>query len=198
MTESKRQIKLKDYTERNTRWTDKAISQLGYSINLFTTLGVSYLIYLVTNNEKFPKNDFNGEFSFLLTIYFISFILIFFSVCFGFISILSRLYDFRLTRHLTFIRMKYFKLNGNTKNISDNLIIDISKESRLKIFYRTVIRTTNLISQKELESELIKSRFEELRKNANVLGELTWKAHKNQIFCLLLASFFYGIIVFIN
>lgn len=198
MSESKKQIKLKDYTERNIRWTDKAISQLGNSINLFTTLGISFLIYLVTNNAKIPKYDFNGEFSLLLTIYFISLLLIFFSVFFGFISILSRLYDFRLTRHLTYIRMKYYKLNGNTKDLSNDLIIDISNENRIKIFYKTVIRSTNLISQKELESDLIKSRFEELRKNANVLGNLTWKTHKNQIFCLFLASFFYGIIVLIK
>ena len=57
ITEEKLNDKLKEYINRNNFWSEKAINQFGYSLNLFTTIGIGLLGYLVTNREKFPSME---------------------------------------------------------------------------------------------------------------------------------------------
>ncbi len=90
------------YSERYRFWTDKAITQLGYSINLFTTVGIAFLGYLINGKSKFPQIEvFCG-----IKLYHITVILIFLSVFAGFSAILSRLYDLRITRRIVYFKKK--------------------------------------------------------------------------------------------
>lgn len=197
MTPEKKQIKLIEYSERNIRWSDNALRQLGYSINLFTTMGVSFLAYLTVNKDNFPKFSLKGEFDLGLTLYLISLLFLFSSTLLGFISILSRLSDFRITRHITLIRKINLQKNKNPSDLSDNKILDLKNVNYYSIFNKNVICSPNFIIENDLKSDSLKSKFDELRKVAAVLGNLTWVMHKGQIFLLFAASVIFGFTVLI-
>ncbi len=186
--------KLEKYTTRNRYWTEKTINQLGYSINLFTTLGVGLIGYLVTNREKFPKFEYiKGTcINYILMFYYISLILIFLSIILGFSAVLSRLYDFRLTRHLSITRKRFLQ-RKNT--IIDSKIVDISKEKYTKVFWSNVFGKTDFIRENHYENNKVIEQFEKLRKDKKILGAYTWRMHKLQIVIFIIGAFIFGLTV---
>lgn len=195
MTSEKRQIKLTEYSERTIRWSNNSLNQLGYSINLFTTMGVSFLVYLIINKDNFPKFSSKGVFDLNLTLYLTSLLLIFSSTLFGFISILSRLSDFRITRHIALIRKKNLQKDKKLSDLSDNKILDLKNVNYCSIFIKNVFKRPNFISENDFKSDMLKSKFDKLRKVTAVLGNLTWFMHKGQILLLFVASLIFGFTV---
>ena len=188
--------KLREYSERHNRWTDKAINQLGYSLNLFTTIGIASVGYLVTNREKYPKLDLDGKFDSSLALYFVSLLMIYTFALFGSISILSRLYSFRITRHLAYIRKKHLEIKNNTSGISNNKVVNLKKTNYYKVFKDNVLGKIDFINNEDLKSNNISERFDILRLNASTLGSITWKMHKYQIILLLIASLIFSLTIF--
>ncbi|RLD61152.1 MAG: hypothetical protein DRJ01_08420 [Bacteroidetes bacterium] len=175
--------KLDEYTVRNNFWTDKAINQFGYSLNLFTTVGIGLLGYLVTNRNKFPEFEYikDGDINCSLVFYYSSLVIIFISVLFGFISILSRLYDFRLTRHLALTRKRFLKRKKSKDGLINSKIIDISNDNYCKAFRKNVFGKIEFVNETHFDNGTVSSQFEELRRNSKILGAVSWKAHKIQI-----------------
>jgi|ERR1035437_3378324 hypothetical protein len=200
MTEEEFKDKLSEYISRNDFWTEKTINQLGYSVNLFTTVGIALLGYLVTNRDKFPHLyiSCDAEFNGILALYMISAITIIVSIGFGFASILSRLFDFRITRHLALSRKRFLSrnkekaLNNNSSEaLIDSKIIDISNEKYCPIFKKYLLGKAEFINETDFEESNVIEKFEELRKESKILGNLTWKFHGYQI-CL----FFLTVIIY--
>ncbi|TKG87344.1 hypothetical protein EYV94_28385 [Puteibacter caeruleilacunae] len=193
-----------EYTNRNTFWTDKTISQLGYSINLFTTIGIAVFGYIVTNRNDFPKMSFslNSEFNLILTVYILAVMLIICSIVFGFISILCRLFDFRITRHLALTRKRFLSKNKE-KALKENRekalilidFVDIANEKELDILKKHIFGNNTFISEGDLASDKINEKFQQLKKESKILGNLTWKLHRFQIGLFLLCVFFYGLTI---
>jgi hypothetical protein len=175
--------KLDEYTARNNFWTDKAITQLGYSINLFTTVEIALLGYLVTNRNKFPEFEYikGGDINYSLIFYYSSLVIIFISVLFGFISILSRIYDFRLTRHLALTRKRFLKSKKTKDGLINSKIIDISKDNYFKAFRKNLFGNIEFVNETHFDNGTVPSQFEKLRRNSKILGAISWKTHKIQI-----------------
>lgn len=175
--------KLEEYANRNNFWTEKAITQFGYSLNLFTTISIALITYLLTNRDKFPKFEYirGGDFNFTLIFYYSSLISIFFSILLGFISILSRLYDFRITRHLALTRKRYLSRIKTENGLINSKITDISKERYFKVLRKCLCCKIAFINETHFENSTVLSAFEDLRKTSKVLGAITWKTHKIQM-----------------
>ena len=196
MTNDEFKDKLNEYNTRNIFWTDKAITQLGYSINLFTTVGISLLGYIVVNRDEFPSFDFScgAKFSLLLTIYIFAILTLGFSVFFGFVSILSRLLDFRITRHLALTRKRCLTKKNNI-SLNENKVtdlIDIADSRKCPIFKKHMLGNAQFILENDFNYPvLVKDKFEVLQKESKILGESTWICHKYQIGFLLLGTIIY-------
>ena len=78
------------YREINRYWTDKALTELGYSINLFTTLIIAFLGYLVSQ-ENLISNCCSWQ---TPAFFYTSVCSAVFAALFGLASVLSRLTDF--------------------------------------------------------------------------------------------------------
>lgn len=190
-----------EYNRRYEYWSEKAITQLGYSLHLFTTIGITSLGYLISIRKEFPKLVFNCnlDFDFNLFFYFSSILLILTSIVYGFISILSRLYDFRLTRHLALSRKRFLK---RSKEREDNgLILDkIINEPRgknWKYFKKIICKKINFINENDIiEKSRFLRKFKKIQIYSKVLGTFSWKTHKIQILLFVIGIISYGITVF--
>lgn len=185
--------KIEEYTTRYRFWNTQRINQLGYSINLFTTLGLTAIGYLISHKTNFLiLKDLNEckVFTQYLTI-----TLLFFSICFGITAIVSRLYDFKLTTNINLTRKRCSNKKINLKNrlIKDNInlsiILDIISGKDF------TIKETEIIS----ESKDLITKFNKNRKICFYLGRITWNAHMIQLLLLIASSICYIISsIFLN
>ncbi len=190
--------KLKEYDSRNSYWTDKTINQLGYSINLFTTVGIAFLGYLVTNRDKFPPLEFGsaGDINCLLITYLSTIFFIFSSIIIGFASVLSRLFDFRITRHISLTRKRFLSRKKSREGLINSSIIDISKEKYCRSLWKSVFGKIEFINESDFENNKVPEKIEQLRKESKILGALTWRMHFCQIVLFAAGTFLYGLTVF--
>lgn len=204
MTESEYKEKLQEYISRNNLWTDRTITQLGYSINLFTTVGIAFLGYIITQRDKFPYLSFScdSEFSWILSFFVVGTILTVSSIGLGFGSILSRLLDFRITRHLALSRKRFLTKNKETvlnenrnMGLIDSKIIDISNERSYPVLKKHILGKTDFISEDDFKESKVIDKFAKLRKESKILGGMTWKYHRYQIGLFLLGVITYGLTI---
>ncbi len=189
--EEKQKQKLKEYSEKYKFWTEKTLMQFGYSINLFTTIGITFLTYLISIKSKHYHYGLEDCFIF-------SVIFTFLSVAYGLISVISRLYDFRLTRNITLSRKRYYREYQANPNSE---MLDRSDKFRcvfLQVF-KTVFQKTNFIEKhEENNKENFEQKFKNLQLESKILGDCSWKAHKIQIVFFLVGILFYAITIFNN
>ncbi|UYN87612.1 MAG: hypothetical protein KIT51_04955 [Cyclobacteriaceae bacterium] len=204
MTEAELLYKKNEYSKRHSFWTAQALEQFGYSINLFTTITIGFLGYLVSIRDKFPDLQFywDGEIHWPLVLYFSTLITLFISIAIGFVSILSRLTDFRISRHLSLTRKRLLSQKKNVEEdkiedkerLINSGISDTSKYSYYETFKNNVIKKIDFINQTDFKNiESMKEKFERLRAESRILGDITWAAHKTQIIFFLIAIFMYCI-----
>lgn len=189
MNSQEKEDALNKYDRRETFWTEQSLQQLGYSLNFFLTIGIAFLGYLITVRNDYPKFKFicGGSVEWRLFVYYLILISVFASVVIGTISILIRLYDLRVTRHITSARKKTAKIYSE---YLPEGYVDLSNES----FFKTVfwkIQYIHFTSQKRYVEVNIE--FERLRKQAKILGSTTWKTHYWQIGLFLFAIIMFGI-----
>ena len=197
MTDDEVNLKKREYIERNRFWTDKAITQLGFSINLFTTFGIGFLAFLKPTTDIQIVSEIvnscnvgtNSIFKILPTI------LITISISLGFISILSRLYDLRITRHLSLIRKRFFSDKKGKGLIKTNFETN-NNPNYCFIFIKTMFCKIDLIKNEDYNtdtsnSEKLKAKFHLLQEQATILGDITWKSHKLQILFFIISIFSY-------
>jgi len=192
---------LKEYHERNIRWTIESIKQLSYFNNLLLTISVAFLSFTF-KPEAFVGLGFTFEhigwsISFLVC----SLWLVVISVFLGLILTVNRLQDFNVTRKINQIRQLIFehcevKLNESTPDT-----FDLWK--RMTLIFRSIPIVTmedckNFKSLNTEEQENIKSKFSELRNIAHNLGLSTWRNTKFQILCFGLSIIMYLISLLIG
>jgi hypothetical protein len=198
MTEEKFNNKIKEYIERSRFWTEKTINQLGYSINLITFIGIGIFSYLITNSEKFLKMPLflAKEKCWAHFFFYISLILTFLSILFGIISILSRLHDFRISRHLSLIRKKYLSKKKDETGLIKTEIDRNKKPRYISTFFKNILGNQILISEGDLSNDkILRDNFVNLQEQATVLGVITWKAHTFQILLLALSLLFMILVI---
>ncbi|HTN05265.1 hypothetical protein [Agriterribacter sp.] len=139
------------YEEKNAFWTELAIGQFGIALNFFSFLSIGFLAFIVEKNEISDLLKFNLSHQLDLTKNFIllSLITCFFSVICSCLSILSRLYDLRLTRHTIWTRYRYYKehkehLKDNFLKLNNNFIMLLDN------FYSTIKKSDYYIKANSL------------------------------------------------
>lgn len=197
MTDQEQKEHLKEYSDRHRFWANQALNQFGYSINLFTTLGIALLTFLVNQKSNFSKItfDISKNIDYSLIFYIIALVCAGLIVIFGLLSVTARLYDIRITRHIIWTRKRAMK---KLKTYLPEGFIDLTKANKISNYFRTLIRKIKWIEAEHFnEKTNLIERFEALRKQAKLLGELSWKAHKFQLLTLLLTLIFYGLARFL-
>lgn len=193
-----------EYTERQRFWQEKALEQFGYANNLFIAINIAVLGYLVkqAHTEGIKINTSDWEWS--VTLLGISIIVASFSLLCGITSVLSRLYDLRLTRHIIDLRKRdyidHHKIIYKYYSKRKYRIVTISEFYSLrKNFVKTVFdRKDNYwIEDLEVDPDILLKKFHCLRIRTNKLGEFSWKTFKAQIISLCIAVIIYSISNFI-
>jgi hypothetical protein len=195
MNENKNEA-LKKYDQRETFWSQQSLNQLGYSINIFLTIGIGFLAYLISLRSKYPKIYFNihNSINWNLLIYSLTVLALFLSVLFGSSSVISRLYDLRITRHITGIRKIMLKVHNHYMPEGE---IDLTGESLFLVFFKINFRRVQFIHiNPNSIPEIIDTQFNNLRKITKLLGRLTWKTHKIQVVLVLISSLIYATTIF--
>lgn len=195
MTEEEKKDKIVEYSERQSFWTNQILNQFGYSINLFLTFGIGFFTYLVAQRNNYPKIilDCKSEIHWSLTIYLTAMFLAFISIVAGSISVLSRLYDLRITRHIILVRKRAIKKIG--KLLPDDFI-DINNDSIWINFWITLKNKLAFIVDNDFnDCEHLKKRFNGLRKQSKLLGDLSWVTHKIQVLLVIVATIIYGLTI---
>lgn len=183
------------YNERHYFWREKILTQLGYSINLFLTIGIATLGYLITQKKNFPLHEFHFEYdiNFSFIFYVFSILFLFYSILTGCISVTSRLFDLRITSHTFKIRKKTVeklkeKLPEESPQIDNKRL-----ESYINIILGDEIKSVKEADYTNLNTVLAK--FNHNRDLTRKLGELTWKTHYQQIVTLFIAIVIYGLLI---
>lgn len=194
--------KLKGYKERHQRWQDYAITQLGYVNNIILTISIGFMAFAFNNDKKFLETlsfSKDSEFSCKMFFYILTLICLLVSIKFGIITSLSRLYDFKITRHIALTRMRFCKFSKGEFSLPDydfikpkckeifNALFKIPKGIKL-----LTKQETNLLKEKP---ELMK-KFNKLRRLSHNLGIISWGGIKMQILFLLFSLILYVISLF--
>jgi hypothetical protein len=186
--------KNQDYTERYKEWREISVTQLSATNNILLTISVGLLAFSF-NKEEFNKIHFDTAQSICWTHFFYvaSIISLALSMTFGIAVLFSRLYDFRISRHLALTRKRlYSKKQGllpdddlGEINMMDRLV-GISKVLFIKLPFVTKTQIDNYQSGGQLTTD-----FNSLRRLANVLGAASWRWTKVQTLLFFLSVLFY-------
>lgn len=194
ISEEVKKEKLIEYSNRGNFWTNQVMTQFGYSINFFLTIGIALIGFIVSKRDNFNKINFlETNIDWKLLFYFISLLLVLISIIFGSISVLSRLYDLRITRHILIVRKKAMKkipryLPEETIEVKNKFL----NVFNLKIEYIV----DNDYDIKNIE--LLQSKFKALKTQSITLGNISWKSHKRQILFLMFSVVIFGVIIVIK
>ncbi len=131
----------------------------------------------------------------------LSILLLITSISAGIITALSRLYDFRITRQITYIR-KYYYSNKNKslpkykyEIISNNFKKFWSliwKAILILVYYKTyTFEEDDILTIPE--NKILQEQFIKLRKDSYILGILSWASLKIQFRTLLVSLILYAI-----
>src|SRR5690606_16054713 len=181
--------KLNEYKQRYKEWRDISVTQLSNVNNILITLSTGFLIFAVENK----KSDFSFSCITLNNVLFgTSIVFMCFSVGYGIVVLFSRLYDFRISRHLALCRQRFY--NTHKHALPDNYLGKSDYTDRIKVFWGTILRKIDFINQEEIKTgrnQSIKDRFNKLREKADVLGKATWIWTKYQVLFFLMSAALY-------
>lgn len=185
--------KLNEYKQRHKEWRNISVTQLSNANNILITLSTGLLALGLTPRTA-PYNSFS-------CIEKISFILLFISVCYGLAVLFTRLYDFRISRHLILTRQRFYKKHIENKEykkglLPDNYLGDVCCCDRIRIFSQILFCKIDFINKDDIETQPfkdIKNRFNALRREADILGSATWIWTKFQVLFFLISALIYFI-----
>lgn len=200
--------KLKEYKERHTRWQNIAIDQLGTTSNIIFSLSVGFLAFAF--DKEFLSTfslSYGCVFSCKMFFYILSIIFLILSISCAVVLSISKLYDFKITRHINWVRYAYHKdvvkVQPDTIDIkelpADGFEFPKFKE-RICTFFTILLTDIKLLSKKEIleikKDSIIISRFKDLRKLSHNLGVISWRNMKMQLLFLLISLILYSINLF--
>jgi hypothetical protein len=183
-----------EYERRHSFWSEQALNQLGYSLNLFFTLNLSFLVYLITERKNYPNFyfDISAKAEWKFVFYCLLLIFLFISLLIATSVIISRLYDLRITRFIIWVRKRTYKKH---EALLSDKFLDFSKEGIVSNFLRTLFYKIEFIDDNDFKDlDILKRKFDELRMQGKLLGQFTWKMHRIHIVLILSAALMYGIV----
>lgn len=195
--------KFREYKERHIRWQNFTLMQLGYSNNIALTLGIGFLA-LAFDSESISELSFGPDsgFSPILLIEISTVLSLLISIGFGLLTSMSRLYDFRITRHIALTRQRYYEKSENKPlDLPANDFPKIKFRLSLKTLCRILCYPIDLIDKKEIK-ELTRNKqslykFNRLRLIASILGNLSWTLLRFQFLFLMFSMLLYSVSLFV-
>ncbi len=194
--------KRQDAKEAHHYWQDQAISQLSTANNWLLATATGFLSFCISSYDIPDIRLTLCEMDCKLTLQVVSLWLSLFSILAGAIVLISRLFDFKLTRNVTAIKGKY------KENDNDDFpkLTNETHNWRLKLctFMRIILSTPKMDTEKSAEILLNKSdadynktfvELQNLRQDAHDLGGITWCVIKWQVGFLLAAVLCYVICI---
>ena len=125
--------------------------------------------------------------------YCIAIILLGISMVYGIAVLFSRLYDFRISRHLAFTRQRYYKIHSKylpEKDSNESKFIDRINALRKVLFCKLFFIGKEEIKQLS-EAANINGKFDKLSKISHILGSASWIWIKFEVMYFLLSCLFY-------
>lgn len=180
--------KLDEYKQRQREWRDISVTQLSAVNYVLLTLSTGLLVFGFSEWEE-------GYWTFP-----ISSILLSVSIVYGFAVMFTRLYDFRISRHLALCRQRYYELGKSEKSLPDNDLGEFNLCHRLHALFQILFVKIKFISKGEIETlneKELKNKFNELRKTAKILGQASWIWTKCQTLFFLLGAIAFLLFQFI-
>jgi hypothetical protein len=191
------ETKIEDYKSRHKEWRDLSVNQLSNVNNAFTSLGIGFLAFIfkpdLISNLTLSLSEAESKPTFLCC----SLVLLISSIALGLIVLLTRLYDFRISRHIALTRQRTMEFYKTKKGLLPN-----SKHEKINIFHRLcaffklVFCRIDFVTRNDIEKKeksFVKDKFISLQRFADILGSATWKWLKMQILFFLLSIISYGI-----
>ena len=178
-----------EYKERHRYWSTIAINQLSFTNNFLLTISTGMLAFCFEKFDKRYSNihcclcnkcAINGA----LTWSVLSLICLLVAIIFGIIVMISRLYDNRITRHITWVRLKAFR--QNKRKLSDKRNEELNCCKKAILFLRILFCGIKLNKDQVIDSD-----FDEDRKIAFNLGQISWSFIRLQAIAFLFASILY-------
>lgn len=187
--------KLKEYKDRHKDWRDISISQLSTANNILLTLSSGLLVFCIDKNKVGRIHiDISQTINWQLTTYWFSVILLGLSILYGIGVLLSRLYDFRISRHIALTRQRFYKASDG-KELPYDDFGSFKTDDRIKALFRIVFCKLPFINSTGIkglmENDKLKNDFQYLRKTADILGSTTWKWTKIQVGLFLVSGVVY-------
>jgi hypothetical protein len=119
------------------------------------------------------------------------------SIIYGIGVLLSRLYDFRISRHIALTRQRFYKTHekDDKKELPYDDFGDYKAIDRVKALFTIIFCKLPFInsedSAKILDNEILKKNFQRLRRIADILGTTPWRWTKIQIGLFLVSGVIY-------
>jgi len=187
--------KLQEYKDRQKEWRDISITQLSTANNILLTLSSGLLVFCI-DKKKVGRIyiDFSLPVNWQLATYWASVFLLGLSILFGIGVLLSRLYDFRISRHLALTRQRFTK-ETEGQELPYNDLGSFKRIDRVKALFAITFQTMPFINpddiKKLLENNKLKNDFQYLRRTSDKLGSGTWRWTKIQIGLFLVSGVVY-------
>jgi hypothetical protein len=176
---------LKTYSDRHRFWTQISLEQLSTTNNLLLTISTGFLAFCFDKQSiKSIITDSTLSYNWSLFYYFASLALIALSITLGIAVLFCRLYDFRISRHLSLTRKRFFEEKIDVKKLEKDFD-PFNLCDRLSAIYSIIFKELPFIIKKDLndyeKDENLKDKFNRLRKISKVLGSASWLWTKNQV-----------------
>lgn len=192
--------KLQEYKNRQKEWRDISVTQLSNTNNILLTLSSGLLAFCIDKEKAFKFHiDLSQRVDWLATTYWISIFLLGLSIAYGIGVLFSRLYDFRISRHIALTRQRFYKVyetdDTHKKELSYDDLGDFSCTDRIialgqilfcKLPFITLDEIKKITDQKKFDEK-----FERLRRTADILGTASWRWTKIQVSLFLISGLTY-------
>jgi hypothetical protein len=199
-----------NYNERHRNWQDKAIEQLSIANNFLLTISTGLLAFSfdkeILSGIRFCFCDCNIDKS--LTYYAFSQFFVILSIFTGIMVLISRLYDFRLSRHITLVRQRFYKQNDIITDVNKNAAVlphdDFDYPNfwqRISTIFSVIFYKIDFLNKAEMQTEkkdFPKEKFKKIRELSFRLGSISWKWTKLQGLYFLIGVILYGMYLWNN
>jgi hypothetical protein len=196
----------KNYIERHRNWQDIAIEQLSFTNNFLLTISTGLLVFSI-DKEIFSQIKFClciCEIDKSLTFYSFSLLFIILSISTGIIVLISRLYDFRLSRHITLVRQRFYQKNEERITDEDKNAAILAHDDfenpnlwqKIATIFKVIFVKIQFLDKNEMQttkSDFPKKKFKTIRELSYRLGTISWKWTKLQGLYFLIGTILYGL-----
>lgn len=149
--------KLDEYKTRQQQWRDISLTQLSNTNNILLTLTAGLLV-LILEKTTTPKIYFNISNPIALkpTLFILTLSLLGISLCYGIGVLFTRLYDFRISRHIALTRQRTYHKHKEKGLLPDTDLGDLNFCHRINALKNIIFCKLKFITKTEIEKAHIK------------------------------------------